>query len=234
MLGLLSRSRFSNGGRLSGMAPKFNDAGDLLVAGGAGAVTLASLQAAINGQSLTGIVDLTASRSIRIPFDFIGPVDGGFYTGAAGSELRMFINNVTAFLTVAGTKHLALDSAGGTVFIRSLAVADQGIQFITGGTLRLFITTAGGLVATSSLQLQSNNNGLYIGAGDNARFWFDATDFRIQLTTVGKLKLVTVDSGVTVPVFAGDPANLENGAFWYNSATNKFRGRAAGVSVDLH
>lgn len=37
-----------------------------------------------------------------------------------------------------------------------------------------------------------------------------------------------------VPKYTTDPASPADGDVWYNMTTNKFRGRANGVSVDLH
>lgn len=41
------------------------------------------------------------------------------------------------------------------------------------------------------------------------------------------------NAGINVGIEAGDPSVLTDADVWYNSATNKFRGRENGVSVDL-
>jgi hypothetical protein len=48
------------------------------------------------------------------------------------------------------------------------------------------------------------------------------------------LFVVNSDGSVAFRPLAADPASPQNGWMWYNSTTGKFRGRAAGVSIDLH
>jgi hypothetical protein len=48
------------------------------------------------------------------------------------------------------------------------------------------------------------------------------------------LFVVNSDGSVAFRGLAADPASPQNGWMWYNSTTGKFRGRAAGVSIDLH
>jgi hypothetical protein len=52
----------------------------------------------------------------------------------------------------------------------------------------------------------------------------------------GSVDLFTVnsDGSLAFRPLAADPASPQNGWMWYNSTTGKFRGRAAGVSIDLH
>lgn len=48
---------------------------------------------------------------------------------------------------------------------------------------------------------------------------------RLRLKTTGQIRLQPL---------AADPGSLEDGDMWYNSTAGKFRGRAAGVTVDFH
>lgn len=53
--------------------------------------------------------------------------------------------------------------------------------------------------------------------------------------TGGSLRvLFPLYNAIRITATAGDPASPVNGDLWYNSSTGKFRGRAAGASVDLH
>jgi len=238
MLGLLSRSRFSNGGRLSGMAPKFNDAGDLLVAGD---VTLAQLQAElVDYVKRDGTTPLTGTWTSTGDFDIIaagsirsrGP-NKGFFTGT-GDVVRLFHNATDAFLDN-GSGGLSIRTTaavvGGNIFID--AAGNFDIHFRTNNVLRGFVNGAGDWVLNALVSNPSDNAGFRTGIGGDLRMLHNGVDSLI-INITGKLKLTSTNSGVTVPVFAGDATNLEDGAIWYNSATNKFRGRAAGVSVDLH
>lgn len=54
------------------------------------------------------------------------------------------------------------------------------------------------------------------------------------LLRIRNLVFPTGSGRFSPPKYAGDPASPEDGDVWYNSSTNKFRGRANGVSVDLH
>ncbi len=64
--------------------------------------------------------------------------------------------------------------------------------------------------------------GLKIADGGGAAWTFNAPTNTLSLAVSG------------VRVVAGDPASPVDGDLWYNSVTNKFRGRANGISVDLH
>lgn len=56
-------------------------------------------------------------------------------------------------------------------------------------------------------------------------------------TAFYRIKTIVFPTGegrLSVPKYAGDPASPQDGDIWYNTTTDKFRGRANGVSVDLH
>lgn len=53
-------------------------------------------------------------------------------------------------------------------------------------------------------------------------------DFQLFCVTDGS------DAPINLEPAAGDPSSLSDGDIWYNSTSNKFRGRANGVNVDLH
>lgn len=57
--------------------------------------------------------------------------------------------------------------------------------------------------------------------------------FEIRTNNVTRVTIPTYNA-IRIAATAGDPASPSDGDIWYNSITGKFRGRAAGASVDLH
>lgn len=90
----------------------------------------------------------------------------------------------------------------------------------------------------------------YRGDEDSGDRWVSAN---VIQTVTGGIAVVTYDASqnlimengkffsvasttlaaITIGSFAGDPSGLINGDEWYNSSTEKFRGRQNGVSVDM-
>jgi hypothetical protein len=60
----------------------------------------------------------------------------------------------------------------------------------------------------------------------------------VDASTSGGTGIHILSNSTRAPLWlgaiAGDPSTLSDGMLWYNSSTNKFRGRAGGASVDLH
>lgn len=44
---------------------------------------------------------------------------------------------------------------------------------------------------------------------------------------------IPADGSITLPSIAGDPASPSNGGLWYNTNTNKLRGRENGANANL-
>ena len=56
----------------------------------------------------------------------------------------------------------------------------------------------------------------------------------VSLYTLGVERLRIKQGQIRLIPLAADPGGLEDGDIWYNSTAGKFRGRAAGVTVDFH
>ncbi len=149
------------------------------------------------------------------------PLDSaGFHTGAS-NDLRVYHD---------GTNSL-VENQTGQLQIKN--VANASIAFFTNNLERIILTTAG-LYTSSAITIfnQADSKGYYTGASDDLRVYHDGTASIVANTTNGTfMRITSADSGVTVPVHVGDPAQLEDGAIWYDSNTDTWRGRANGATV---
>lgn len=70
-----------------------------------------------------------------------------------------------------------------------------------------------------------------IGNGTSGSFFY--LDAGASLSVGGRIDLIAGD-GLRVPRLDADPGSPLDGDLYYNTSTNKFRGRANGAWVDLH
>jgi hypothetical protein len=133
------------------------------------------------------------------------------YLGLGGATAdatnRLSINAPASLFNHAG--------AGHQIKVNKAAATDTGsLLFQTGFSGRAEF----GLNGSDDFQIKVS--------GDGAT-WFNA----LQLErTSGRVRVMVA---LQLNPNAGDPGTVADGDLWYNSSTNKFRGRQAGTSVDL-
>lgn len=85
----------------------------------------------------------------------------------------------------------------------------------------------GGLVSSATLDLGSaSGSPITIGVGGSTK---------VTITADGRLdtSASAAAAAIRVGALAGDPSALADGDIWYNSSTQKFRGRQGGTTLDL-
>jgi len=189
---------------------------DLLASGTYALVALGSGSTFLNastGQTIQQRINNVAIGTVSAT-GIHNPADSqGFYTGAS-DDLRMYHD---------GTNSL-VDNATGALVLRT-----------AGNYVALSIAGTGDILAasTSGVKNSFDSQGFYTGVGDDLRMYHDGTDSIIANTT-GLMRVTSTNSGLTIPIHPADPANIEDGAIWYDSATDKLMVRANGVSVAVH
>ncbi len=95
---------------------------------------------------------------------------------------------------------------------------------------------------TSSGELELDNNGATLsstGVGEttiasSTGVFLNGNGLVTTLNSKHQFTTSSTFAGINTGSFLGDPSGLSNGDIWYNATTHKFRGRANGVSIDLH
>ena len=168
-------------------------------------------------------------------------------TGGSGDVIHGFLSGSTGVFNVnsnanSSQVNLVVRNSGGSLTTR-VAVTETTVDFDNP-----IVLTSDDPLTTAQYGLGRSSSGTEINAptgklvilGVNGssgnQISIGATSWGGQ--TSDDMQLFCVTDGTDAPInlepAAGDPSSLADGDMWYNSTSNKFRGRANGVSVDLH
>jgi len=107
----------------------------------------------------------------------------------------------------------------------------------TSAALRSKVSSINRSIATNATNgLSMSGSSVILGGTMTTNTSIAQAGFNSSFTGIGTVSFspTTTSSGLNTGSLAGDPVTtLNNGDIWYNSSTNKFRGRQSGASVDL-
>jgi hypothetical protein len=157
--------------------------------------------------------------------------------GGSGAFLLGTFSSTNLVLGTNNTERMRI-FAGGNVAINN--TSDGGFRFDVNGTTRLQnqLTVNGSVTASGSVGRGVHlNNTLVAAANGDFLIAVDiAPTFTLGGFTGVQSVALRISGGVLrMPSLSADPAapNSSNGDFYYNSTTNKFRGRENGVWLNL-
>lgn len=174
--------------------------------------------------------DLTIGTNVSATNRIIGRITSG--AGAAeeltGTQATTLLNVFTDAL-----KGLAPASGGGTTnFLRADGQWAPATISVPGSNTQVIFNDGGVLGTNANFTFTSNTLTVRTVSGTTG---LSLTSNSGSITSLIKHLFTagSVNPGINIGSFAGDPSSLSNGDIWYNSTTGKFRGREAGVSVNL-
>lgn len=188
--------------------------------------TTALVYAAFGAGSGSGIIVEEVDGSptgtittLKFPNGTLGIVGAvATYTDAGGS----------AQFDVDGTKY-RFPTGKDTLAQLNPADGSEATLLMSGGFVELYVE--GTAAATGIIEIDGSVGDVTISASNDVSLLAD----QVILSVTTKVQMVG-GNGVVIPILAADPSagNSTDGQLYYNSATDKFMGRANGVWVALH
>ena len=177
------------------------------------------------------------------------PLTGGTFTSIAERSSR--VGSSSRVVTLSGAPHTTADQKG---YGNTRVVASYNVQSSQSGSFNLQIgydntqsgsyntqsgsynTQSGyGNTQSGSYNTQSGSYGAQFGSNLNDGGYghiFMIGDSKTA--TVVSRAYFAIDNGIWIKPIAAAPSTPENGVFYYDSTTSKFRGYAGGAWVDFH
>jgi len=163
-----------------------------------------------NGNNLTGIASFEVLGNFQ--------VENRIETTGDGGHANLFL--------ISDGGSLQISQGGSTETSSKLGVLNAGNAHIVGPTSGTLAIGGGGSGGDFSI---GTNSAVRLNVSIGGVF-----DFQGNPIIAGKVTTTTTttDAGLLLGSFTSDPSSLSNGDMWYNSSTDKLRGRENGASVD--
>ena len=161
-------------------------------------------------------------------------------TFGADTDLSIYHDGSNSRIAESGTGHLILTSNGNGVLIQDLSSGQNMAKFLNSGAVELYhnyvkklSTDSNGVkINSSSLYIDSDNEFVAVGAGDDLKIFHDGTNTNIRNQT-GQLYIRSTDVRITNDGVTEHMAKfIENGAVeLYHDNSRKFYTESTGINV---